>query len=341
MNYFMQITKILIILQYVNDSYINPTYYAYGILIQNKEKQNQYFTIYVDQSTMSFSLEPITQPRYEELIEGEKTNQEKSIERTNYNEFVQINLSQEEIARKYLEDYTYYALNDVQTSYKKIDKEYSKAKYGTLEKYEQYIKLKQPQLEALDYHSIKTINDFKTEEEYNEYINNLTRNGMKQYLISEKGDSTQCICIDSYDNYYIFNITSPMQYTVILDTYTIDLPEFTEQYNNSTNEKKVQLNISKFFAAINNSDYEYAYSKLDETYKQNNFATLESFENYIKQNFFEQNKVSVGNAQKQNDIYLYDATIEDASGKSSKRITKTFVMQLKEGTDFVMSFSAN
>ena len=130
-----------------------------------------------------------------------------------------------------------------------------------------------------------------------------------------------------------------MQYAVILDTYTIDLPEFKEKYTNATAEQKVLLNIQKFFEAINNKDYKYAYHKLDNTFKANNFTGLEQFENYIKTNFFEQNKLAANEAEIQGDNYLYKITISDATSQDKNTVTKTFVMQLKEGTDFVMSFS--
>ncbi len=327
---------------YYRDSTNTAIYYLYGTIAKNNNIQDFYTKIYLDRSNNAYSIFLINKEQYEQYIsENLKEDTTKEILQNQYNKFKMTTLSQEEIANKYFNDYIYLAASNSQKAYELLQEDYKKSKFQTIDKYKKYLEERKDVIDSLNTKGIKTVDDFNSIEEYTSYINNLILKGIRQYKFENTNNGKQCICIDSYDNYYIFNITSPMQYTVILDTYTIDLPEFTEQYNNSTNEKKVQLNISKFFAAINNSDYEYAYSKLDETYKQNNFATLESFENYIKQNFFEQNKVSVGNAQKQNDIYLYDATIEDASGKNNNKITKTFVMQLKEGTDFVMSFSAN
>lgn len=51
-----------------------------------------------------------------------------------------------------------------------------------------------------------------------------------------------------------------MNFTVILDTYTIDLPEFTEKYTKASDEEKVLLNIQKGFTAINDKDYRYVYN---------------------------------------------------------------------------------
>ena len=65
------------------------------------------------------------------------------------------------------------------------------------------------------------------------------------------------------------------KYSVVLDTYTIDLPEFIEKYNSANEKTKVGLNIQKVFDAINNEDYEYVYNKLDNTFKQTNFKTVQ------------------------------------------------------------------
>lgn len=56
----------------------------------------------------------------------------------------------------------------------------------------------------------------------------------------------QYICVDQTGKYLIFKEKSIMDYEIILDTYTIDLPEFVEQYNSSSEDKKVQFNIQKF-----------------------------------------------------------------------------------------------
>ena len=65
----------------------------------------------------------------------------------------------------------------------------------------------------------------------------------------------------------------------------------------------------------------------------------QEIEQYVKNTFFASNKLAAGTAEKQNDIYLYKITITDKSGEKAESVNKTFVMQLKEGTDFVMSFN--
>ena len=183
---------------------------------------------------------------------------------------------------------------------------------------------------------------FASEDEFETYIEkNLTKfatSKIEKYQRTTNEDYTQYVCIDQNGRYYIFRENNVMDYTVILDTYTIDLPEFIEEYEKASDENKVLMNIQKFFDAIEDEDYKYAYNKLDETFKTNNFPTLEEFENYVKTNFFKQNTLSSGNAEKQGNVYIYNVTISDALGENKQSKTTSFVMQLKEGTDFVMSF---
>lgn len=196
--------------------------------------------------------------------------------------------------------------------YELLDKDYKQAKFGSLEKFKQYIEKNKSEIIGIN---------------------------PQQYQVTDGENNTkQYVIIDQNGHYYIVREKGVLDYTLILDTYTIDLPEFTAKYNNSTDEQKVLLNIQKCFEAINGQDYQYVYNKLDETFRNNNFKTLAEFEVYAKKNFFSKNKLAVGKAEKQGNLYLYDITISDSTGKDSVTKKKNFVMQLKEGTDFVMSF---
>lgn len=191
-----------------------------------------------------------------------------------------------------------------------------------------------------EYRNIK----FENIDNFNTYLNELKENQVElrsitNYQINNYDDYTQYILIDDLNNYYIINETAVMEYTVILDTYTIDLPQFTEQYNNATDAEKVLLNIQKVFAAIDDGDYKYVYNKLDSTFRQNNFPTEEEFETYITQNFYENNSVTASNYQTSGNLHIYEVEIENEDDETSSIVTKNFIMQLLEGTDFVMSFN--
>lgn len=312
-------------------------YYTYYVK-QKIGEEYAYFTVNQDDTNKSFSIVPINQKTYEQKIaEPAKAfgNQEDTIKNNEYNAISYKYYEEEDIADKYLQDYLNNALQNPEEAYATLDEEYRKKKFGDLEGYKQYIEENKERLESMCKALRKDVSEFKDYLEYEQYFRQISKNGLSQY---KKEGNTRYILIDTYGAYYIYNLTGIMNYTLILDTYTIDLPEFTTKYVTATDEQKVLLNIQKVFEAINGQDYKYVYNKLDETFKNNNFATLAEFEQYAKTHFFSKNKVVAGKAEKQGNIYLYDITISDATGEDTSTNKKNFVMQLKEGTDFVMSF---
>lgn len=197
--------------------------------------------------------------------------------------------------------------------YNKLDEAYKSAKFSSLTDFRTYAKNK--------YKSPSTLVPAS--------YNKTTKEGYTEYVI-----------IDKNGDYYIFKETAPMKYTLILDTYTIEIPEFTEKYNKSNAREKVILNLNKFMQSINDKDYKYAYSLLADGFKANNFKTQTDFENYVKTNFFENNNFEYREfGDEANTYYTYQIKIKDKTGKDTKEVTKTFIMLLGDGTNFKLSFN--
>ena len=306
---------------YVSEQSANTAiYFVYGNLMENSSGKNTNFSMILKldmlHKTFKLFLQDYVEANYANIdfMIGKDLNisMEEEISNDINNIFEYQNISDERYITDIFDSYKIQLLYNRTKAYQLLNAQYANAKFETQQNFENYIQ---------------------------ENISRIATLTLSQYQKTVENNITQYVCIDQNGNYYIFQETAPMQYTVMLDTYTIDLPEFVEQYENSTDEQKVLWNIQKFFDAINQADYKYAYNKLDETFRANNFSTQLEFENYVKTNFFTQNELTARNPQKQNDIYLYDITIQDKTGTNQNSITKTFVMQLKEGTDFVMSFS--
>lgn len=306
---------------YVSEQSANTAiYFVYGTLMEKASGKDTNFSMIVKldmlHKTFKLFLQDYVEEKYANIdsMIGKDIgiSMEEQISNDTNNIFEYKNINDEQYITDLFDSYKTKLLYDRSMAYQLLNVQYANAKFETQQNFESYIQ---------------------------ENLSRIASLTLKQYQKTVKDSITQYVCSDQNGNYYIFQETAPMQYTVILDTYTIDLPEFIEKYENSTDEQKVLWNIQKFFEAINQADYKYAYNKLDETFRANNFKTQAEFENYVKTNFFTQNQLTAGNAQKQNNIYLYDITIQDTTGVSQNTITKTFVMQLKEGTDFVMSFS--
>lgn len=272
-----------------------------------------YAVMNIDIAQMAFSVEPL-KGSYNNLSDVKIDKFEQEISVNENNKFQNSSYNNKVICEDYIDLYKHIALGSPEKMYNLLDKEYREAKFKNLEGFKEYVTKNKDRI-----YSIRATS----------------------YKVNREEGNTQYVCIDQNNHYYIINEKAVLDYSIILDTYTIDLPEFIEKYETSSNEDRVLMNIQRFFSAVEDGDYKYAYNKLDSTFKNNNFKTLEQFEEYVKSNFFASNKLAAGKAEKQGDIYLYKVTISDASEKDNKVITKNFVMKLKENTDFVMSFEVN
>ena len=294
------------------------SYIVYGKLRNNNTKEKTDFQLLIEVDMLNRTFKVIMQDyittKIEKIEEDNTLNfdLEASIEKNTYNTFDYKNITDETYVTDLFNQYKDNMMNDYEEAYKKLNDEYSKKRFGTYQEFENYAKNRAR--ESLEMQ-------------------------LSKYQVTNYEGYTQYTCIDENNNYYIFYVTGVMQYTVILDTYTIDLPQFTKKYNSSSDAEKVLLNIQKIFSAINDGDYNYVYNKLDNTFKQNNFPTLESFSNYIKQNFYENNSIGYSNYKTSGDLHIYEISITDKDNEANPTVTKNFIMQLKDGTDFVMSFN--
>ena len=297
----------------VKNMYIQETeniynYYINGYLKEQGMNTNTYFVLFVDQYNSTYSIYPINEERYNNIIELKEIIETETISENDNNLYQVVQVSDEDTAKRLLEDYQYKIENNIQLAYEELNSEYRQKKFSNIE-------------------------------EYTQYINNIgiSQANVVQYQKSKIDDYVQYIILDESGRYYVFNETSVMKYNVLLDIYTIELPNFVESYSNSNEAEKVQYNIQLWFYAINDGDYAYAYNKLDQTYRNNNFPTQVDFENYMKTTFYAYNKLGYTSYEKNGDLYIYKMVITN-SEDSTQTIEKQFVVKLLEGTDFVMSF---
>ena len=234
-----------------------------------------------------------------------------SIASNNYNSFDFVNTDDKYVINQYFSEYQNKLLNNVDSAYELLNEEYREKKYGDFQEFRTYV-----------------------EENYEE----LRNNSLTQYLINQFDEYKEYVCIDANNHYYIFIEKSITDYDVILDTYTIDLKDFTDKYDVADVPNKVGMNIEKVINAINDGDYKYVYNKLDETFKNNNFGNLDNFTTYINENFYNNNEIEYLEFSAEGDTYIYEARIKNTEENVEKK-DFTIIMKLLEGTNFVMSFS--
>lgn len=264
----------------------------------------------IDKINNVFSIEPIY-GNYKSVNEIKINRIDNEIDINDNNQFTTVSISNENIARDYLNLYKRLALGSPENLYNMLDEEYRNKRFENLEQFKKYI---------------------------SENKEKITSARVEKYQRNTEKNYTQYISIDQNDNYYIFMEIAPLQYKIILDNYTIPTKEFEEKYNKSSEVEKVILNIKKFFMGIDDENYGYSYSVLSEAFKNNNYPTKNDFVNYAKSNFFNQNEVEYVSYKKQNDLYIYEIKLKDATGNNKEEKTFNIILKLNSGTDFEMSF---
>ena len=307
----------------------------------NINDKDIYFAMNTDFTNKTFSIMPIKEQEYNKLLNTiieDKYGEEKQIDINNFNKIIYENISEEQMAENLIQDYVTNALYYLEDSYNSLDEEYRKKRFANIENFREYIEDNKEILKKLDKSDIKIYSDFDNEKDYEKYVNELDKIHLSKYATQETLDGVEYMCIDELGNYYIFDTTSVMKYTLKLDTYTIESEKFKTEYNNGSIQRKAQLNIDKFIKMLNNKDYKNAYKILDYGFKNNYFKTEEDFKNYMKNNLFEYNNVSYEEFSQEDEINIYKIIVSDKTLKNDKKIKMNIIMQLKDGTDFVMSF---
>ena len=286
------------------------TYAVHGIVTEANTSEflgSAHFVVSIDVENETFAIKPV-----ENIREIELQTMHDSIEKNERNVFRVRNISDEDIINAYLDVFRYTAMYKIEFASNLLDREYREVRFGNFAEFERYA--------AENSDRIRNIN-------------------IVEYVVSETADGRQFAIIDQGGRIYIFRETAIMQFTILLDTHTLDLPEFIERYNSANDAQRMILNLDRFIQAINHGDYRFAYSRLAEGFRDNNFDTLQSFEEYVTNRLFANNEIRFIEFRNEGNILIYRVEIIDKNNVNVGPIQKTFIMQLQEGTDFVLSFN--
>lgn len=301
---------------YYKENNINiDLFFVYGKVSNNINKEEVEFKLLIetDSENNTFYIYP------SKYIEQQYTDKDSislfttslvEIEKNDYNTFNYINVDDTTIIQEYISKFKNSLIYDLEKSYDLLDEEYKSKKFENIEKYKIYVE---------------------------KNIKYLLSINITKYRKDVHEDYTEYICIDKNGNYYIIKETGIMKYKLLLDTYTTILPEFIEKYNSVEDNVKVGYNIEKIVQALNLKDYEYIYGKLDDSFKANNFASIEEFEMFVNNMFYSTYDIEYLNIAEEKDIYMQEITLKDKN--SEEQIPVTVIMQLKDNYEFVMSFS--
>lgn len=280
------------------------------LLLSNNIKE--FFIVNLDLLNFTFSIKPIDNSLYKDLDEIELTNEEKNIILNDFNRFEYIRYTEEDIVYEYFEYYNNLLENDYKKAYDLLDLEYKDKRFINIENFKEYIE--------------------KTENRRNNAF-------VSKYTIEQNEKYNKYVIVDNFNNYYIIKENSPMDLSIQLDNYTIKPENYSEEYMNLTQNKKISTNINLFITMINNKDYNSLYMLLDEKFKKNNFIDLEEFKRYIDREFFDYNTLEIINAKNEGEIFIYNLKIKSGENNNALERNLTIIMKLEENTEFVMSFS--
>ena len=303
------------------------TYLIYGKQInENTEKSEDYGLILIlDGNNKTFSVAPynyITKLKIKKSITGEELNKiidtgkiEHSKE--NENSYLMAKIEELELVKNIFKEYKLAAKYDAHYAYDLLDEEYREKRFKDSENAENYLK-----------DNINNIFGYKLE---------------KMSVDNSDPYYTRYVCLDNNGNYFIIKKDDQlMKYSIILDIYTIPVKEVTEKYNKANNAQKTAINIEKFKQMINLKDYNSAFNALDETFRKNNFGSVENFEKYIKQNWPEYINVKCSDYKDVSDVGTINVKISErgiSEEELNKVIEKTFIVKLVDENNFVMSFN--
>lgn len=288
------------------------TYFVYGKVIDKDNAKTSEFNIAVrlDKEKDLFSVIPykfVEDNNYNISVGNKIELKYNEISNNIYNEFAFKNITDEQMINYYISEMKDRMIYDVEAIYDKLDKTYRENKFRSKEEYRNYITKNIKQIYQLN---------------------------LKKYQIENYNSYKQYICVDQNNNYYVINEKNPGQYELILDIYTIDIPIYREEYNKATDAQKGTLCIDRFIKNINSENYTLAYKMLSEGFKNNYFKNEASFVDYAITHFLGKN-ISFKESQTQEGLYIYKIIL---SQENLGETQKNFIVKLKEGTDFELSF---
>lgn len=291
---------------------INDTTYFVETTLDDK---NVYFVINVDYITKSYNIRKSTETEYKNAKENNiDTKYLKSIEikSNDYNKIEDKDLSNEQVMSKYFYNYLQLELTKPEVAFTILEKGYKSQKFG---------------------------NDIN---KYKEYIENnkekLADTAIVESSVKASDNSTQYTIVDTYGKTYIIKEYKYTDYTIEIQEDNKENEEYLNKYLALSPTEKVEENIKRVYQLIDDKEYESVYNLLDSQFKSSNFATLEQFENYAKETFFEYNVLGKITIQEQGQNYVIIVPYKDGYSSVAEKREKNFVMRLQENTDFILSF---
>lgn len=300
---------------YVLDKINNITVFIKEFARERQIQDEYYFIINMDYSNNTYEIIISSKQEFDNAKNNTIKDTYKKdilIQENTYNKIKKGAVSDFQVLKEYFDDYKFKAIYYPEEAFTLIDETYKKEKFhNNIEEYKTYIQ-----------NNKDTLQDA-----------NIVKHG-----VTREGNYIKYTFVDNFNNYYELKETGIYEYTILLDNYTVTSDEQMQKYNKLTDEQKALSNIDKVMKLIDQKDYSTIYNYLNADFRNNNFPTLESFTKYIKENFFEDNIVGKIGIKKEGNIFILSVPYKESLSTAAEDFEKNFIMQLKEGMNFELSF---
>lgn len=279
-------------------------YVAHGYLVNKNDNtiSDIYFFIVFDTSNFTYSIIPQFNVSSEQQVKlKEKIN---TIETNESNKYEYYRISQQEESSKLYNFYNQLLLYVPQRAYQYLDQEYKKIRFNN--NYQEFIN----------------------------YINNNKSKISNSVVTGYSVDNKQYIMTNNINNTYIFDVNHVMDFKVKLDNYTIKQKDF----NNYNEEIKVNFYTEQIINMINYKDYRNLYLLINDTFKNNNFNSIEKFKEVINENFYNTNYIIENDIELKDEYYVAKIKIADNISNTSNKKNVNFILKVLDN-NFEMSFS--
>lgn len=273
---------------------------------------NLYYIVKFDDNHLTYSITPLYSNNYSSIEDIDATNTESSIELNANNKYTYNRIKDEDLLSKYVNYYFKLIQGNPEKAYNMLDEEYKTLRFENLNDFSEYARLMQ--------------------NKYNQFY-------IQGYKVENTDAGTEYTFSDTYNMTYKIIATAPMDFTVILDDYTIETDDFKTKYESANFQTRAITDADKVMKMINTKDYRAIYNLLDETYKANNFATIDSLINYINTAFYSSNYYTISNVSEQGQYYLVTITCKETAAASADTKENRLIIALGDGTSFKMSFA--
>lgn len=267
-----------------------------------------FFKVVLDTNNFTYEVTKMTKCKNIEDINIDEKIEE--IEENGNNKYVYNRISDREVMEKYIVYYENLIKNNPKKAYELLNEEYKEKRFNTYNKFTEFIKKRKETLNDIKIVGVKT------------YKNN----EIEKYILTDQNNMN-----------YIIEETSPMNFNIQLDDYTISNEENEKEYIYATDLEKVQLDVDKFINILSNYDYESAYSLLSEEYKINNFETLSKYIKFLEKNFYNNRIYSIENIERDLQDYIVTVKVKENDRTASEEKINKIAISLGEKADFTMA----